>query len=551
MSFDKTSLVRTLTPKSYHFDGYNEVNCPNSRDRPFFCDNAIPIGDYHLSIRLVNDRMISIEFASVCINGKITFKPYKLSLEGFVSKLKEAVNNSCDFISFEITPEYNCNTKTCKNCNQKNKDCIAIRKTFPDKILAAVSFNMSEVKEALAMYFEITNQYSTTGGKTMKTQKNKFFGMNFEYGISKDPNIASTLMGVAVKNTETGNWYTFDPATNTRKNIANLKMGSFPIFLLPDKNLAVGDLIKLNGKYCNVKAIDVANNTFTVMDASDGVISERVPEESIIPGLNFYTKVVAFDMQTMSNASSNQSMASNVFAAICMMQWAKGNTEEFSLDSINDDSFNGLGSCLPALLAMNGGNFGNMFSGANGGSLGLFEIMALGGNIEGNDTMQLLVLSQLLGNNGASPFANILPSATPVSESGATVVCEKCNAVYPEGTNFCSKCGGKTKSTAKTCTACGATLKDGAAFCHKCGASATAVTCPKCGKVAEAGDAFCSKCGANLKAPTKITCPKCGNEVAADETFCTKCGLNQTTIMAPAVTETPENEAPANPAADN
>ena len=64
-------------------------------------------------------------------------------------------------------------------------------------------------------------------------------------------------------------------------------------------------------------------------------------------------------------------------------------------------------------------------------------------------------------------------------------------------------------------------------------------------------DAFCSKCGANLKAPTKITCPKCGNEVAADETFCTKCGLNQTTIMAPAVTETPENEAPANPAADN
>ncbi len=544
MSFEKTSLVRQLIPKSFHFDGYNEVNCPNSRDRPFFCDNTINIGSYDLSIRMLNEKTLSLEFASVCKIGHITFKPYIITIEEYVSKLKEALNTNSDFISFEITPVYDKSLYSCYGCNLKNNDCIQIRKTHPRTILAAVSFNMSDVSDALAMYYEITNK--TNGGNNNMRKKNNFFGMNFEFGVSKDPNIASTIMGVAVKDKETGNWYTFDSATNTRKNIASLKMGDFPIFLLPDKNLAVGDLIKHNGKYVYVKAVNPAANTFSVINATDGFVNEIVPEETLIPGLNFYTKVVAFDMKNMSNAANGNNISSNLLAAMCMMQWSKGETADFSLDSINDDSFNGLGSCLPALMMLNNGGT-NMFSGANG-SFGLLEAMALGGGMEGNDGMQMLVLSQLLGgNNAASPFANILPSSVAPATSGASVVCEKCGASYSEGTNFCSKCGGKTKVAGKTCAACGTTLKENATFCHKCGANAAAVTCPGCGATVEGADAFCSKCGANLKAPKEKLCVSCKSVLEADDVFCPKCGQNQKAV----ITNIPPVEATATAEAED
>lgn len=119
MSLSKASLVRQLIPKSYHFDGYNEINCPNSRDKPFFSDNIILIGEYYLNIRLVNPEKISLEFASVCPVGKITFKPYLLTLNEYVSKLQMAIQQGSDFITFEIALESDCNSNLCNKCNLK------------------------------------------------------------------------------------------------------------------------------------------------------------------------------------------------------------------------------------------------------------------------------------------------------------------------------------------------------------------------------------------------------------------------------------------------
>lgn len=503
MSFNKTSLVRQLVPKTYHFDGYNEINCPNSRDKPFFSDNVIPMGDYFLTIRLVNQNMISLEYASTCTKGKITFKPYKLSLESYVSKLQKAIQDGCDFITFEIQPEYDCDSSICNRCSERNADCSQLWKKLPKQVLAAVSFNSSEVKEALALYFEITNKH-TTGGKTIMKNKNNLFGMNFELGLSKDSNIAATLMGIAVKNPETGNWYTFDATKNTRKNIANLKMGNFPIFLLPTKKLEIGDLVKMDKKYYYVKSFN-ANNTITLLGASDGIIREMLPEESIIPSMTIYTKVVAFDTQSLMDTSSKENMGSNVLAAMCMMQWANGNQDEFSLDNINDDSFNGLGSCLPMIMAMNGSDIGNMFTDAKGG-INLPMLMALGTNssdTDSNGMMQMLVLSQLLGGND-SPISNIIPDSTTAkaTDTEKKVACEKCEATYPEGTNFCPKCGGKTKAISTTCHKCGATLMADAMFCHICGEKVSPDTCPKCGRVLKEGENFCSGCGAALKTAT-------------------------------------------------
>ena len=63
---DKTKLIRQLVPKSYSFDAYNEINCSNSRDAPFFSDNVIQIGDYHLVTEFINPDLISLKFSSVC-----------------------------------------------------------------------------------------------------------------------------------------------------------------------------------------------------------------------------------------------------------------------------------------------------------------------------------------------------------------------------------------------------------------------------------------------------------------------------------------------------
>lgn len=470
--------IRALIPKSYHFDGYNEINVRNSRDRPFFIEDTVSIGDYSLTKRISKNNSLILEFASTCPKGKYTFKPYTLSFEKYLSLLECANSENCDFISFPI--EINCNYGiSCENCEFKSSDCIHI-KTGKEK-MAAVSFDMSDIKNSLAKYYNIISK----GDNTMK-KGNKLLGLNFEFGASKDRNIAATLMGVAVKNPDSGNWYTYDKATNTRKNLAGMKIGNLPIFLLPSKDIQPGDLIKKDGKYFYVQEIG-ANNTLKLYDAITGSINEFVAEEGIIPGLNFYTKVMPLD----TTAISSGAFSNNIFAAMLMMQWSKNDGgSEFSLDDFDNSSFNGLGEYLPLLLMQNGTN--NPLAGTG---LDISSLLLLNSCNENDSATQMLVLSSLLG--GKSPLSGIMDgSPLSVGNTNAEFVCEKCGEKYGAGVNFCSKCGGKIIPVA-------------------------AVVCKKCGKVLQPGDAFCSGCGAKV-GPS--VCPKCGAEVTDDAAFCSKCG---------------------------
>lgn len=510
--FDFSNLL-TLVPKSFHFDGYNIVNYPNTSDKPFFSTNTYPLGDYKLSTTYhtsKNGDELKLSFQNpggfsnfdyyIC---KFSFSDYILSIEDFARKLNCAVQNNCDFISFAIHVNY-CSTldSVCPSiCTKKSKPlepCFRLLKDRPATVTAAVSFNIDDMRKALCLPPRI----KTTGGNTAMKKTNNFLGMNFELGISKDSNIASTLVGVAVRNPANGNWYTFDATRNTRKNLATMKMGNFPIFLLPTKKLEVGDLIKLDGKYDYVKAVN--GDTITLLGATDGVIREVLPEETLIGNLKFYTKVVAMDPKSLTDTNSKKGMSNNVMAAICMMQWNNGETAEFSLDNINNDSFNGLGSCWPMLMAMNGGELGDMFGNAD-----LPTLLLLGN--DNNDIMQTLILTQLLSGDTDSPLKNVLPINGLTEKQDHAVICEECNATYPDGTNFCPKCGSATKKLAASCPKCGTALMKGAVFCHKCGAKVTEHTCPGCGKTVENGENFCSKCGTALNAkpadkkPTKTT----------------------------------------------
>lgn len=520
MSYDSSSELRSLVPTSYHFDAYNELNSPNSRDRPFFEEGVVTLGDYYLTKSLDGNTLI-LQYSSVCPNGHIKFRNYRLTFDDYIALLQKAIREKSDFITFDIPVWYYepCYGIYCRNCERKNDDCCYLSKNKPETVKAAVSFNSKDIKHALSVHFGITTSTHTSkGGKnTMKTNNmKKLLGMNFEFGISRDSNIAATFMGVAIRNPNDGNWYVYDSATHTVKNYANMKFGDFKVLLVPDRTLRPNELVKLSGKYYFVQ--NVEGNMATLLDAQEHTVVTKLLSDCIIPGMNFYTKVVALDPRTMFDPSSQTDMSKNVLAAICMMQWSKGETE-FSLDGINDDSFNGLGM----LLMMGGGNgLSNMLSGEGGMSLPLLLAMG-GGNSDddANGIMQYMILSQLLGGgdpNTTGPqnlFSGIpgltAPAQPAVPAEGAGVYCPNCNAEYPAGTNFCAHCGTPTQVRGKHCTACGAVLMEGAAFCQNCGQKVIRDTCPACGAKTAEGAKFCSACGQDLNGPypkTVIQPPK-------------------------------------------
>lgn len=217
-----------------------------------------------------------------------------------------------------------------------------------------------------------------------------------------------------------------------------------------------------------------------MLGAEDGVVRQILPSESIIPGMNLFTKVVAFDTKTLIDPNSKENLSGNILTAMCMMQWAKGSDSEFSLDNIDDSSFNGLGQLLPVLMATGGANgLGNMFGTADGGiNLPLLMMMGSGnGSDEANDMVQMVLISQMLGGNtGSNSIGSVIDSITGIASGNTAatptsdeVYCPNCNSTYSSDVKFCPKCGTPTAVKGTKCSGCGATLKDGAAFCHVCG----------------------------------------------------------------------------------
>ena len=169
-SKDKNYLIRQLVPKSYSFDGYNEINCPNSRDAPFFSEGTVTMNDYHLTKTFINPTSLELEFSSVCKDyGFIHFKRYRLTLEEYIEKIHTAVKEDRDFITLDIEVEYRFSSDICDNyCVRRNEQCTNFRiasvsRNAPRICMAAVSFNLSDMKEALSSYHEITKNTNNTG----------------------------------------------------------------------------------------------------------------------------------------------------------------------------------------------------------------------------------------------------------------------------------------------------------------------------------------------------------------------------------------------------
>ena len=140
---------------------------------------------------------------------------------------------------------------------------------------------------------------------------NNFFNMNMEFGPNKDENIASTLMGVAVKNGDS--WRIYDKKTKQITDIGDMQLGNLPIFILPTTKLSEGDLIKDAGEYYFV--MKVAAGSTQTLCAKTGEMKTVIPIKNVL-GFSCYSKVIALsDSFNMGDDFDVEKLA--IMSAMC------------------------------------------------------------------------------------------------------------------------------------------------------------------------------------------------------------------------------------------
>lgn len=143
------------------------------------------------------------------------------------------------------------------------------------------------------------------------TMANNIFNMNMEFGPSKDENIASTLMGVAVKNGDS--WRIYDKKKKEITDVGDMQLGNLPIFILPTTKLNEGDLINDAGEYYFV--IKVAKGSTQTLCAKTGELKTVIPIKNVL-GFSCYSKVIALsDSINMGDDFDVEKLA--IMSAMC------------------------------------------------------------------------------------------------------------------------------------------------------------------------------------------------------------------------------------------
>lgn len=156
-----------------------------------------------------------------------------------------------------------------------------------------------------------TEQSTQQEIKEDTTMANNIFNMNMEFGPNKDENIASTLMGVAVKNGDS--WRIYDKKTKQITDIGDMQLGNLPIFILPTTKLSEGDLIKDAGEYYFV--MKVAAGSTQTLCAKTGEMKTVIPIKNVL-GFSCYSKVIALsDSFNMGDDFDVEKLA--IMSAMC------------------------------------------------------------------------------------------------------------------------------------------------------------------------------------------------------------------------------------------
>ena len=221
---------------------------------------------------------------------------------------------------------------------------------------------------------------------------NNFFNMNMEFGPNKDENIASTLMGVAVKNGDS--WRIYDKKTKQITDIGDMQLGNLPIFILPTTKLSEGDLIKDAGEYYFV--MKVAAGSTQTLCAKTGEMKTVIPIKNVL-GFSCYSKVIALsDSINMGGDFDVEKLA--IMSTMC------------GQPSQNNNQMNQL---LPLML------FKDKLDGDDDMMKMMLMSSMMGGNMAGNNNpvMSYLILDMFMGKKKDEKAQQ--PAQTPPPQNPA------------------------------------------------------------------------------------------------------------------------------------
>ena len=123
-----------------------------------------------------------------------------------------------------------------------------------------------------------------------QTTISDYLNMDMEFGQSKDQNLVSTIMGIAVMNED--GWSIFDAKKNEITNINVVKNKNiFPIYIMPATNIKKGDLIKESGEYYYVT--EAYNNNLIAVSAKTGKMKAIKPHRDV-RDKKYYVKLTSF-----------------------------------------------------------------------------------------------------------------------------------------------------------------------------------------------------------------------------------------------------------------
>ena len=264
------------------------------------------------------------------------------------------------------------------------------------------------------------------------TMANNLFNMNMEFGPNKDENIASTIMGVAVKSGDS--WRIYDKKKKEITDVGDMQLGNLPIFILPTTKLTEGDLIKDAGEYYFV--IKVQRGNTQTLCAKTGEMKTVIPIKNVL-GLSCYSKVIAlsdsldigedFDVEKLAIISAmcgqsgeNSSQMNQMLPFMLFKDKLSGDDDMMKLSLMSSMMTSGedgsqMNQLLPLMFLKNGDN-GNddmmklalmssmMTSGEDGSQMNqLLPLMFLKNGDNGNDDMmQLVLMSSMMGGNTGS-----------------------------------------------------------------------------------------------------------------------------------------------------
>ncbi len=344
---------------------------------------------------------------SICLRGNLLFNG-KLSIENIVEDDKKSR------ITFHVshTAGRLVAMNECFYCKRK-EDCLMCKLSDmyinrgQKDILIGFEFEKSDynqfAKSAILARKEkepheheqtIDNKKRVSKQPQLKEKKEDttMVNINIEFGPNKDENIASTLMGIAVKNGDS--WRIYDKKKKEITDVGNIQLGKLPIYILPTTKLSEGDLIKDAGEYYFVIKVATSKTPAQTLSVRTGEMKNVVPIKNVL-GFSCYSKVIALgDSLNMSEDFDVEKLA--IMSTMC------GQTDESSAQLLPlmlfKDKLDGNDDMVKLLLMSS-----MMTSEKDGGQMNqLLPLMLFKDKLGGDDDMaNLLLMSSMMGSNMA------------------------------------------------------------------------------------------------------------------------------------------------------